>query len=151
MTKPRKRNYQPVTVPFSATPSGETPSIDEWAHPAVWTERMLDTLLHGEVKGGKWHTLIDKVFKPLNLFRSARKVVGKKGAPGVDGQTVDQFDAHSRQELKRLQEQLRDGTYRPAAVRRTWIPKPGSQEQRPLGIPTATGKRTPVQSAFGLR
>jgi RNA-directed DNA polymerase len=35
-----------------------------------------------------------------------------------------------------LHEQLRDGTYRPVAVRRTWIPKPGSSEKRPLGIPT---------------
>lgn len=136
MSKPRKRNYTPVTVPFSATPAGETPSIDTWAHPAVWTERMLATLLEGEVKGGKWHTLIDKVFSKLNLFSSAARVLGKKGAAGVDGQTVYQFEAHQRQELKRLHEQLRDDTYRPAAVRRTWIPKPGSTEKRPLGIPT---------------
>jgi len=138
MSKPRKRkrNYIPVTVPFSATPAGETPSIDEWAHPAVWTERMLATLLEGEVKGGKWHTLIDKVFDKSNLFSSSERVVGKKGAAGVDGQTVNQFDTYQRRELVRLHEELRDDAYRPAAVRRTWIPKPGSTEERPLGIPT---------------
>ena len=107
---------------------------------------MVDTLLRGEVKGGKWHTLIDKVFKPLNLFSSARKVLGKQGAAGVDGQTVDHFDTHSRAELKRLHEQLRDGTYRPSAVRRAWIPKPGSREKRPLGIPTVRDRT--VQTAL---
>jgi RNA-directed DNA polymerase len=136
MTKPRKRNYIPVTVPFSATPVGETRSIDQWAHPAVWTERMLDTLLHREVRGGKWHTLIDKVFKPLNLYSSARKVLANKGAAGVDDQTVEQFNAQRQEELTGLHDQLRGDTYRPAVVRRTWIPKAGSREKRPLGIPT---------------
>ena len=136
MTKPGKRtNYIPVTVPFRATPAGETPSIAQWAHPTVWTERMLATLETG-VKGGKWHTLIDKVFDQRNLDFSAHKVLGKKGAPGVDHQTVEDFAAHDREELRRLQTQLREDTYRPAPVRRTWIPKPGSSEKRPLGIPT---------------
>jgi RNA-directed DNA polymerase len=97
---------------------------------------MLDTLLQDKVKGGKWHTLIDKVFSELNLFCSAHKVLGKKGAAGVDRQTVEHFAEHEREELNRLGQQLRDGNYRPAPVRRTWIPKPGSSEKRPLGIPT---------------
>jgi len=97
---------------------------------------MLETLLQDTVKGGKWHTLIDKAYGKLNLFCAARKVLGKKGAAGVDRQTVDDFDERQHEELQRLHEQLRDGSYRPAAVRRTWIPKPGSSEKRPLGIPT---------------
>jgi RNA-directed DNA polymerase len=142
MTKPEGRqpasgrDYIPVTVPFAATPAGETPGIAQWAHHAVWTERMLETLLENKVRGGKWHTLMDKVFNEFNLFCAARKVVGKKGAAGADRQTVDDFDENERQELRRLQEQLRDGTYVPSPVRRTWIPKPGSTEKRPLGIPT---------------
>lgn len=135
MTKPEKpKAYAPVTVPFAATPTGETPSIAQWAHPVVWTDRMLATLEQG-VKGGKWHTLIDKVFAPLNLFTSARKVLGKAGAAGVDGQTVEDFDEQSSEELRRLHQELREDSYRPAAVRRVWIPKPGSPEKRPLGIP----------------
>src|SRR5215216_6666474 len=103
MSKPGKRkDYIPVTVPFGATPARETPSIARWAHPTVWTERMLDTLLHNKVRGGKWHTLIDKVFAAGNLYASARKVLGKKGAPGVDQQTVEDFDEHAREELDRL-------------------------------------------------
>jgi RNA-directed DNA polymerase len=131
-----KRDYLPVTVPFAATPTGETLGTDQWAHRAVWTDRMLATLLENKVKGGKWHTLIDKVFSELNLFCSANKVLGKKGAAGVDRQTVDDFAEQEWEELQRLHEQLRDSTYRPAAVRRAWISKPGSSEKRPLGIPT---------------
>ncbi len=96
---------------------------------------MLATLESG-VRGGKWHTLIDKVYDRRNLFFSARKVLGKKGAAGVDHQTVEGFAERDRAELQRLQTQLRGDTYRPAAVRRAWIPKAGSSEKRPLGIPT---------------
>lgn len=135
-TAKRQQDYAPVTVPFAATPAGETPGIAQWAHQAVWTERMLETLLENKVRGGKWHTLIDKVYRELNLFCSAGKVLGKKGAAGVDRQTVDDFAEHEREEIQRLQAQLCDGSYVPAAVRRTWIPKPGSSEKRPLGIPT---------------
>jgi RNA-directed DNA polymerase len=132
----KARVNQPVTVPFAATPTGELPDIRQWAHRAVWTERMLTTLLENKVKGGKWHTLIDKVCSDLNLSTSAHRVLGKKGAPGIDGQTTTDFAWHERDELRRLQEQLTQGTYRPAPVKRTWIDKPGSQDKRPLGIPT---------------
>jgi RNA-directed DNA polymerase len=97
---------------------------------------MLATLENGKVKGGKWHTLIDKVYKPLNLRSSARKVLSKKGAAGVDGQTVEHFQEILRSQLEVLHELLSENDYQPEAVRRTWIPKPGSGEKRPLGIPT---------------
>ena len=127
MTKPRKRNdYTPVTVPFSATQTGESREISQWAHPAVWTERMLDTLNVG-VRGGKWHTLIDKVFDKRNLYVSALKVLGKKGAAGVDHQSNEDFSEDALAELDRLHEQLRADLYRPLAVRRTWISKPATR------------------------
>lgn len=136
-TAASRRGCLPVTVPFAATQAGEPAGIDRWAHPAVWTERMLATLLENKVRGGKWHTLIDKLYDKLNLFAAARKVLGKKGAAGIDRQTVDDFAEHERQELQQLGDQLRTGAYRPDAVRRAWIPKPGSsEEKRPLGIPT---------------
>jgi RNA-directed DNA polymerase len=96
---------------------------------------MLTTLEQG-VRGGRWHTLIDKVYSGKNLFYACRKVVDNKGAPGMDHVTVEKFDSRSREELARLEAELRDGTYRPQSVRRKWIDKPGSREQRPLGIPT---------------
>ena len=64
----------------------------------------------------------------------------------MDGQTVRQFDAHAATELARLAEQLRGDTYRPHPARRAWIPKPGSSEQRPLGIPAVRDRV--VQSAL---
>lgn len=148
MTTPREKSYAPVTVPFAATPAGEPPSTRSWANPCVWTPRMLNTL-HSGVRGGKWHTLMDKVFSPLNLEAARRKVTGNAGAAGVDHQTVEDFAAHRRKELDRLHESLRTGTYRPQSVRRVWIPKPGSQEKRPLGIPTVAAYCTSCNKLWG--
>jgi RNA-directed DNA polymerase len=133
MTKPR--DQQPATVPFGATPAGQPPSVKEWANPTVWNERMLDAL-HRGVRGGKWHTLNDKVYKPLNLYVASQSVLGNGGAAGVDHQTVEQFQDRLLEELKRLEEELRTGKYQPRPVKRVWIPKPGSTEERPLGIPS---------------
>lgn len=109
--------------------------MKDWANPCVWTDHMLATLTTG-VRGGKWHTLMDKVFAERNLYTASSKVLGKEGAAGVDHQSTAAFEAHRREELQRLAEALRTDSYRPQAVRRTWIPKLGSNEQRPLGIPT---------------
>lgn len=140
-TKRKSKDYIPVTVPFTAaTHAGEpekksTREISSWANRTVWTDRMLNALTVG-VRGGKWHALFDKVSSELNLFVSARKVIGKKGAAGVDRQSTEDFCAHTIAEIKRLREQLLQRTYRPQAVRRVQIPKPGSDQTRPLGIPT---------------
>lgn len=106
-----------------------------WTEPAAWTERMLTALEQG-VKGGCWFRLIDKVFSERNLRASFCKVAANDGAPGVDHVTVEQFERDLDKNLRDLTEQLRTGRYRPQAVRRVEIPKPGSRETRPLGIPT---------------
>jgi RNA-directed DNA polymerase len=94
------------------------------------------TALEKGVRGGRWHTLIDKVSAEINLFNATLRVVSNQGAPGVDYVTVEKFDSQRREELARLHAQLKDDTYCPQAVRRKWIDKPGSREKRPLGIPT---------------
>ena len=86
---------------------------------------MLTTLLEDKVKGGKWHALIDKVYAELNLYTAARKVTGKKKAAGVDGQSCEAFEEHLLVETRQLAEELEGQTYRPSAVRRVHIPKPG--------------------------
>jgi hypothetical protein len=96
---------------------------------------MLTTLETG-VKGGRWHTLIDKVFSRRNLFNAARRVTGNRGAAGVDHVDVDLFESRLGEELDKLEELLRTDTYGPQEILRVWIPKPGSTEKRPLGIPT---------------
>lgn len=135
--KSQSQDTLPERVPFSATPPGEPPDIRQWAQRVVWTDRMLTTLLDNKVRGGKWHALIDKVYAELNLFTAARKVTGRETAAGVDGQRCEEFDEHILVETRRLAEQIRTDTYRPQAVRRVHIPKPGRpNETRPLGIPT---------------
>ncbi|MDA4133502.1 MAG: reverse transcriptase domain-containing protein, partial [Thaumarchaeota archaeon] len=106
-----------------------------WANPFVWTDRMLVALERG-VRGGRWFSLMDKVTHERTLWAAFQMVKRNKGAAGIDHQTIEMFEGQLEAEVGRLAEELRTGTYRPKAVRRTWIPKPGSKEQRPLGIPT---------------
>ena len=106
-----------------------------WAERAVWTERMLTALETG-VKGGVWFSLMDKLFSERTLLASAHRVVVNKGAPGVDRVSVEEFADQLDSNVKKLSQALRDGSYEPGAIRRVMIPKPGSNEQRPLGIPT---------------
>jgi RNA-directed DNA polymerase len=88
------------------------------------------------VKGGIWFSLIDKVYKPRNLRAAFAKVKGNQGAAGVDHQTIEMFEVDLDTNLSKVSQQLAEGSYRPQAVRRKWIAKPGRKERRPLGIPT---------------
>lgn len=139
--KRKSKDYIPETVPFNAAIRAGDPKkklaieISSWVNRTVWTDRMLSALSVG-VRGGKWHALVDKVCSELNLYVSACKVIGKQGAAGVDRQSTVDFDAKLMAEVKLLQEQLEARTYRPQAVRRVQIPKPGGDQMRPLGIPT---------------
>jgi RNA-directed DNA polymerase len=103
------------------------------------------TALEQGVKGGYWFSLMDKIYAPRNLEAAYQQVAGNQGAAGVDRVTVQHFGERLTDELPKLSQQLRDGTYRPQAVRRTHIPKAGTNETRPLGIPTV-GDRV-VQAA----
>src|SRR6266850_1406940 len=129
---------KPTTVP-EAKQVGEVRARWAWTEPSVWTERMLTALEVG-VKGGIWFSLIDKVYKPGNLRAAFAKVKANQGAAGVDHQTIEMFEANLETNLIRVSQQLADGSYRPQAVRRQWIAKPGSSEQRPLGIPTVRNR-----------
>lgn len=95
---------------------------------------MLETLEKG-VKGGKWFSLIDKVYSPKNLRAAWEKVLRNQGSAGVDRQSVESFSRHAERYLEELHTELREGKYRPQPVLRRWIPKPGTQKLRPLGIP----------------
>ena len=126
---------QPAPVPAEANPAGEVRARWAWAEAAVWTPRMLTTLEQG-VKGGRWYSLMDKVYSLRNLRAAFARVKANRGAAGVDHQTIEMFEQRLEPNLERLQRTLREGTYRPSALRRVLIPKPGRREQRPLGIPT---------------
>lgn len=98
------------------------------------------TALEQGVKGGKWFSLIDKVYRPANLRQAFARVKANQGAAGVDHQTIEMFEQHLETNLERLGSALQDGSHRPQALRREWIAKPGSSEKRPLGIPTVSDR-----------
>jgi RNA-directed DNA polymerase len=145
MTKPTEK--QPVAVPETATRAGEILRRWWWVEPMVWTERMLTALEQG-VKGGKWFSLIDKIDTERILGRAFSQVARNQGAAGVDHVTIAMFQKRLEENLAKLSEELRKGTYRPQSIRRHYIPKPGSQEKRPLGIPTVRDRV--VQTALRM-
>jgi group II intron reverse transcriptase/maturase len=81
--------------------------------------------------------LVDKVYQRKNLELAWERVKQKRGAGGVDGQSIASFEAHLEEHLQRLHDELRTDTYHPRAVLRHLIPKAGQPgKYRPLGIPT---------------
>ena len=120
----------------------------KWVEHTVWTDPMLRTLETG-IKGGKWYALIDKVYEPRNLQSAYWKVWRNGGSAGIDGQRISSFEAREEQQLQQLAEELRTQSYQPLAVKRVWIPKPGSAEQRPLGIPTVVSYCTSFSGLWG--
>lgn len=95
-----------------------------------------------------WYTLYDRLLDYRALARAFGKVLRAKGAPGVDGQSVQSFGSELRDELNCLLTELRTKTYRPQPVRRVTIPKPGGG-QRHLGIP-AVRDRVVQQALLNL-
>lgn len=130
----RDEEIRPAAVP-EAKQAGEVRARWAWAEPCVWTERML-TALEAGVKGGVWFSLIDKVSAPRVLGWAFEQVKKNGGAAGVDHQTIAMYEQRLGQHTEYLARTLKEESYQPDAVRRVMIPKPGSNEKRPLGIPT---------------
>jgi RNA-directed DNA polymerase len=105
-----------------------------WVERSIWTDRMLRTLERG-IEGGKWFALIDKVYRIANLQSAFNQVWRNGGSAGVDGQSIEQFEAQEERALQQLSQELQTQSYRAQAVKRVWIPKAGSTQKRPLGIP----------------
>lgn len=134
------------------SPVGESPKQDgdirarwAWVEPSVWTDRMLEALENG-VKGGKWYSLMDKVYDLQNLRAAWDRVRRNRGAAGVDRQSIEQFGKRAEEYLEELHQALKEGRHHPLPVLRKWIEKPGATKLRPLGIPTV--KDRVVQAAL---
>ena len=143
----RAPENEPEAVPARAKRDGEAPGRWLWVEPTIWTERMLMALDEG-VKGGQWFSLIDKVHTERTLRAAFHQVASKQGAAGVDHVTIAMYQDCLDENLTNLGEELCKGTYRPQPIRRHYIPKPGSQEKRPLGIPTVRDRV--VQTALRM-
>ena len=129
------RTAEPAAVLETANTTGTIGARWAWVDAAVWTERMLTALENG-VQGSKWYSLMDKVGSRKTLERAFVQVQANQGAAGVDHVTIEEFEQHLDENLEKLVEGLREGSYRPQGIRRAWITKLGSKEKRPLGIPT---------------
>ncbi len=82
---------------------------------------------------------MEEVTSRENLNRAYRKVRANKGAPGVDGVTLDDLPAWIAEHKQELIDSLLAGSYQPQAVRGVQIPKPGGGV-RQLGIPTVVDR-----------
>jgi group II intron reverse transcriptase/maturase len=105
------------------------------------TVRDLQRTLYRAAKadpGRRFHALYDKVYRSDVLERAWESVRANRGAAGIDRQTIAEVEQYGIAKLlDELAADLKDGSYRPLAARRVFIPKPGRPtEQRPLSIPT---------------
>jgi RNA-directed DNA polymerase len=124
----------------------DLPAEWRWVEATVWTKRMVSALVNG-VRGGRWYSLMDKVYAPATLAAAWERVRANRGAAGVDGVSVERFAARSESYLAELSTALREDSYRSQPVRRVDIPK-GDGRTRPLGIPAV--KDRIVQTAVKL-
>lgn len=95
-------------------------------------------------------TLQEQILDRENLKQAWARVRANKGAAGIDGMSVAEFPAFSQVHMLRIIDQIREGRYAPAPVRRVWIPKPDGSK-RPLCIPTTVLDRVKSRLQVGCR
>ena len=83
--------------------------------------------------------LIEWILQDKNIDKAIKSVKDNKGAPGIDGMTVDELDGYFAMHRKEIVSQIREGNYKPSPVKRVYIPK-ANGKKRPLGIPTVVDR-----------
>ena len=84
--------------------------------------------------------LLDRILSVQNFNEAIKQVAENKGAPGIDGMTVDELQGYFATHGDEIKTQIRNKQYQPQPVRRVYIPKPNSDKLRPLGIPTVVDR-----------
>jgi len=133
-----------VTVQITAKQAEDTRF--DWVERSIWTDPMLTALVMG-VKGGKWFSLIDKVYRESTLLSAFARVAKNKGCAGIDNISIERYRKNLLHHTKCLSEDLREGRYKPEAIQRREIPK-GKGKTRPLGISTVRDRV--VQTALKM-
>jgi RNA-directed DNA polymerase len=82
--------------------------------------------------------LLEEVLRRENLVKAYHRVRTNKGAPGVDGMTVDDLKPCLKEHWPRIKEEILTGSYQPQPARQVDIPKPGGKGVRSLGVPTVS-------------
>ena len=98
-------------------------------------ERQASTAVKEKTQPGA-RMLLEEVLRRENMLSALRRVRSNKGAPGIDGMTVEELVPYLKADWPRIREEWLKGTYQPAPVRRVEILKPNGNGMRPLGIPT---------------
>jgi RNA-directed DNA polymerase len=93
------------------------------------------------------------VIPKLMVWEAWRQVKANKGAPGVDGQALDEFEADLKNQLYRIWNRMSSGSYFPPPVRAVEVPKPHGDGVRLLGVPTISDRvaQTVVAMYLGER
>ena len=123
-----RRNIQ-LELAFGSEARGEAPSTEREGTEARAAQAGAER--PAVVLGPSMEAVVERD----NLKKALARVRRNKGAPGVDGMSVDDLAGHLKDHWQTIRAQLLDGTYRPRPVRRVEIPK-ASGGVRPLGIPT---------------
>jgi len=84
------------------------------------------------------------------VWEAYQKVRANKGAPGVDGETIEEFEQDLENNLYRLWNRLSSGTYFPPPVKAVEIPKAGGRGVRTLGVPTVSDRIAQTAAAMIL-
>jgi RNA-directed DNA polymerase len=95
-----------------------------------------EELWRGAMQPALGTDLMERILSPENLHRAWKQVRSNKGAPGIDGMSLEDFPNYARDHWEEIRQTVRNGSYHPSAVRRVVIPKPGGRGERLLGVPT---------------
>src|SRR5436305_7294718 len=123
-----KRQKNQLVLAFADEGRSEAPTASEEGTESPMVKRGTESLAIGE-------QLMEEVCERENCKQALARVKTNKGAPGVDGMTVNQLGDYLKQHWPAIREQLLSGTYRPKPVKRVEIPKPDGGVRK-LGIPT---------------
>lgn len=130
----RPSEEEPPRVPEADKQGGEDMWQRHKAERGAWSRGMLEALERG-VKGGKWFSLIDKVYSEKTLAAGWEKVRSNAGACGVDGITIERFEKQAKERLLAVKEQIERGGYHPQLIKRVWIDSRAKRDRLPQAAP----------------